>query len=321
MIWANGQLNVLPNSFKGIFFKQKPFSKSLASYAFHEARKPRLEIADHEDISVYDFVEKRFGEELAKYLVDPMCRGITAGDARKLSMKAVFGEIYHKEKVAGSVVRGLMQKVPYTPNHHVRVKLGDLATQGVTQRWSMWNLLGGLQSFPNALTEYLTNLNGSPVQLYNESKVKCVKFNEDGTVPVTVTVSTPTEEITIEADRIFSALPAHDLAEVLSTTEPRISDQLKKISSANVAVVCLEYDGKKVVGPDAGFGFLVPSSEKETKVLGITFDSCSFPVHDANRNITRLTVIGLSVAFNDSLMKIFLFAVHVGWCLVRRKLW
>jgi oxygen-dependent protoporphyrinogen oxidase len=57
----------------------------------------------------------------------------------------------------------------------------------------------------------------------------------------------------------------------------------------HVAVVCLEYDGKNVVQPDAGFGFLVPSFDKDTKLLGITFDSCSFPIHDAGKDITRIT--------------------------------
>lgn len=38
-----------------------------------------------EDDSIYDFVCRRFGKELADFAIDPLVRGICAGDARQIS--------------------------------------------------------------------------------------------------------------------------------------------------------------------------------------------------------------------------------------------
>ena len=39
-----------------------------------------------EDVSLFDFVERRLGEDVANYAVDPLVRGICAGDARSVSV-------------------------------------------------------------------------------------------------------------------------------------------------------------------------------------------------------------------------------------------
>ena len=43
-----------------------------------------------------------------------------------------------------------------------------------------------------------------------------------------------------------------------------------------------------ILPKDAGFGFLVPSCESES-IMGVIYDSCSFPEHDANGS--RFTIM------------------------------
>jgi len=49
------------------------FSK-INKVAFLKGLVTHMEIDD--DISMYDLIQKRFGDDAAKYLIDPMCRGI-----------------------------------------------------------------------------------------------------------------------------------------------------------------------------------------------------------------------------------------------------
>ena len=42
-----------------------------------------------QDESLFDFVSRRLGQDVAKYAIDPFVRGICAGDAREISAKGV----------------------------------------------------------------------------------------------------------------------------------------------------------------------------------------------------------------------------------------
>ena len=44
--------------------------------------------------------------QVAHWLVDPMCRGIFAGNSKQLSMKSCFPLIYKYERQYGSIIRG-----------------------------------------------------------------------------------------------------------------------------------------------------------------------------------------------------------------------
>ena len=95
-----------------------------------------------------------------------------------------------------------------------------------------------------------------------------------------------------DADHVISALPAHALVSALRQPQEggRASDQsrglkklaglLERINWVDVAVVHVEYDGEPQENLEMlGFGHLVPAVEK-SNILGIIYDSCSFPEHD-----------------------------------------
>ena len=42
-----------------------------------------------QDESLFDFVSRRLGKDVAKYAIDPFVRGICAGDARTISAKGL----------------------------------------------------------------------------------------------------------------------------------------------------------------------------------------------------------------------------------------
>ena len=46
--------------------------------------------------------------QLAEYAADPLCRGIYAGDCRKLSVKSCFPDVFELEQKYGSLIRGAL---------------------------------------------------------------------------------------------------------------------------------------------------------------------------------------------------------------------
>jgi oxygen-dependent protoporphyrinogen oxidase len=64
---------------------------------------PRRESDDDESIG--DFVRRRFGQEAADYLAEPLLAGIHAGDVDRLSTRALFPRLLQAEREHGSVIR------------------------------------------------------------------------------------------------------------------------------------------------------------------------------------------------------------------------
>lgn len=84
MIYVNGELHTLPSSLGEVFIQKTPFSKPLAAALLHDLKAEKKVLSDE---SIYSFVERRFGSELADYVISPMICGICAGDAKEISVK------------------------------------------------------------------------------------------------------------------------------------------------------------------------------------------------------------------------------------------
>ncbi|MCH9627395.1 MAG: Protoporphyrinogen oxidase [Chlamydiales bacterium] len=83
----------------------------------------------------------------------------------------------------------------------------------------------------------------------------------------------------IEADQIIAAIPAYALAEMAGIQDP--------FTYASLTTVSLGWNGSFL--PQKGFGFLVPSLEKEN-FLGMTWDSAIFPEQNQGEQ-TRVCVM------------------------------
>lgn len=284
-IYVNGKLCKLPAG--GLFDlvrRLPPFSRSFLKMAFSEMRTP-ITLNPEEDVSVYHLVQNRFGDEAAKYLADPFCRGITAGDSHKLSFPALFPAMYRGYLTGGSLIKGMLGKQQVDEHEFHKLEAGALAEATITNRWTTWNLKDGLQSLPDAMERAIVK--SGHVSIHKNTSVQKIEFNSsDGSAKIFV--NKDNAKHSIEVDHVFSTLPSNVLSEIIPHHE-LLTNELKKIPFVDVAVVVLEYEGKSTVGQELGFGFLVPSSEN-SEILGITFDSNCFPVHDAHQNVTRITV-------------------------------
>ncbi|XP_043216225.1 protoporphyrinogen oxidase-like [Amphibalanus amphitrite] len=269
MIMTGGQLHRLPTSLWSTLRPLKPFHRPLALAALRDLWAPAER--GLQDDSLYAFVSRRFGADIAQFAVDPLVRGICAGDARQISVRFLMDSLFEHEQRHGSVLWGMWKErgrtAPPDPGD------SELARRAQKERWSVWSLEGGLRTLPETLAERLA-ADGVSVRL--DCPATELRLRPDG-----ATVHTAAGEL--HASHIISALPAHGLAPLV--TDRAVAEPLEQIESVTVAVITLQYAGQLLRQP--GFGYLIPSCEPAGGVLGVIFDTCSFPQGDR----TILTVM------------------------------
>ncbi|KAI4811941.1 hypothetical protein KUCAC02_014803 [Chaenocephalus aceratus] len=210
-----------------------------------------------DDESIHSFVSRRLGKELADIAVDSLCRGVFAGDCRKLSVRSCFPVLFNAEQRRGSLTLGMLLGSGPTP----ALPPGPLAQRSQTESWAQWSLRSGMQSFPESLSAFLQQ--SGRVQLHRDAGVQHI-------TPAASGWKIELEDGVISADHIISAMPAKALASILPPSCQSLSQLLQDISMVTVAVVNLEYEGS--ILPVTGFGHLIPSSEN-LGVLGVVYDS------------------------------------------------
>lgn len=165
------------------------------------------------DESVHSFFSRQFSPLIADRFIDPLMKGIYAGDSKQLSIKACFPSL----------------------THHRSLILGNLFKK---KKRGIVTLKGGMEQLIRKLGQ--------------NQNIQFVKA---------------TAQTLKEYDAVISTLPAYALAELFP--ESRFQTLLNSIPFSTVGVVHLGYH--KQVNPYQGFGYLIPSSEKE-KVLGVIFE-------------------------------------------------
>lgn len=272
LIYVNKALYTLPSSnIRSVFVTQPPFTKPLISALFHDLKAPKKILKDE---SIYDFVERRLGNEIAEYAVCPLVCGTCAGDAKEISVKFLMKSLFEAEQAHGSIVKGmLMNMIERKSSSPFRTKC-ELFKRAVKEKWSLWSLDGGLELLPETLTSSIKN---QQADVLLSSPCEEIVF-QTGKAAVKVRGNV------FECNRVISSLPAKQLAPLIAKQHPELGEELSSITTVTVAVVNLQFQGR-LLQQDA-FGLLVPPSEN-VPILGIVFDTCCFPKGDN----TVLTVL------------------------------
>jgi oxygen-dependent protoporphyrinogen oxidase len=271
LLYVNNALHALPSNIHSLFFTQPPFTRPLVSALFQDLKAPRKLVKDE---SIYDFVERRLGKEIAEYVVSPLVSGVCAGDAKEISVKFLMKTLFEAEQAHGSIAKGTLMNMlqgKLSNTFHTKCELFERAKN---EKWSIWSLDGGLELLPETLGR---SIKQQQAEVLLNSPCEEIIF-QSGKAAVRV------REKVFECDHIISSLPAKQLAPLVAKQHPELSEELFSIPAVTVAIVNLHFKGR-LLKNDA-FGFLVPSSEN-LPVLGIVFDTCCFPRGDN----TVLTVI------------------------------
>lgn len=213
-----------------------------------------------EDESIYDFACRRLSQDVAELLFDPMSLGVYAGDMRELSIEACFPFFKNLERQHGSLVKGLF--------------LSALKKKKTQKTSTLFTFRQGVESLMGKMASHIKG------NVHTGQEIKGLGFHENH-------IEIMTQDRVWEADHLFIALPPKAACELLAPHVPSIASLLE-IKMAPVSVVNLGY--KERVLPLKGFGYLVPTKEKQ-EILGVIFDSEIFPQQNRQPRETRLSVL------------------------------
>uniref|UniRef100_A0A8C5ATJ1 Protoporphyrinogen oxidase n=1 Tax=Gadus morhua TaxID=8049 RepID=A0A8C5ATJ1_GADMO len=104
-LYVNEKLHKMPSGLWGALQTVSPFSRPI----IHSIAKEILvKKGKEDDESIHSFVSRRLGKELADIAIDSLCRGVFAGDCRRLSVRSCFPPLYRAEQSRGSIVLGML---------------------------------------------------------------------------------------------------------------------------------------------------------------------------------------------------------------------
>ena len=203
---------------------------------------------DPAEESIGAFVQRRFGHEAAAYLADPLLAGIHAGDADRLSARALFPRLVGAEAQSGSVLRAFRQ----------------LRTAPAAD--------GAFVSLPGGTGELVERL----VAALPADTVACgvavqSLSREGGVFVLRTSLGEP-----VRAHAVILAVPAYVAGQLLAGLAPDTAALCGQVRYSSTATVALGYRRDQIRHPLNGSGFLVPKAEGSPLLAG-TWVSSKWP--------------------------------------------
>lgn len=253
-VYRGGRLHELPGS-PGAFLTSRLLSWSGKLRIACEPCAPRRPGGDE---TIHAFAARRIGREAADVLIDAMVSGIFAGNARALSLRACFPNMWQMETEHGSLVRALVAR-----RRRRRASTGPMGAPG----GRLTSFAGGVGDLVQALTRAL-----GPVVRTATPAVGLAGIG----APTRAYRLTLAGGGTVEAEAVVLAGGAAESARLTEAVDPVLAAELNAIPSASLSVVCLGFDAATLGHPLDGFGFLVPRGEGP-RILGALWDSSIYP--------------------------------------------
>jgi protoporphyrinogen/coproporphyrinogen III oxidase len=226
---------------------------------FAERLLPRRK--EQGDESLAEFARRRLGRETFERIVQPLVGGIYTANPEKLSLQATLPRFLEMERRWGSLTRGARQ---------ARIAKGGARADGNGESGARYGLFvaprDGLSSLVQAIARKLP-----PHTIRLGCRVeRLVPRGEDGW-----TMALADGPGAIDCDAVIVAAPASAAAQILSSVEAGLAENLARIEYAGTAVVSLAMRRDQISHPLDGFGFVVPAIENR-RILAASFASIKF---------------------------------------------
>jgi oxygen-dependent protoporphyrinogen oxidase len=202
-----------------------------------------------EDESIASFVRRRFGTEAVNYLAEPLLAGIHAGDAERLSMRALFPRLLEAEQRSGSVLRS------------VRARSGTFTHPSSASAFV--SLAGGIRELVDALAASL------PVGRVRLSE-RVTELRRAGGFTIESTGGT------IRARAVVLSVPAYAAAGLLLGIDTPLAALCDAVPYASTATVAFGFRRSQIRHPLNGTGFVVPRVERNP-LLASTWVTSKWP--------------------------------------------
>jgi oxygen-dependent protoporphyrinogen oxidase len=218
------------------------------------------------DISVGEFLERRFGREMVDVILEPLLGGIYAGDAYRLSLRSTFPDWFKDRGRGASLLRSARAEQ-------------KAKGKKKSPRSPFRSLVSGMGELIDALAERI----GSGV-VRCQSPVKAV-LRDGRSFRVLLA------DGELAADHVVVALPARIASSVLAPCDGELATELSTIEYASTATVCFAYERAQIAQPLDASGFLVPKSEGR-RITAATFISSKWPGRAPSGHVLLRAFVG-----------------------------
>lgn len=250
-LFIDDKLQAVPSDLFSCLFS--PLMRAMPSAILRDLISKK---GEKKEESIFDFFSRRFGKKITKRFIDPLAKGIYAGDIHKLSMQSCFPTIFELEQQYRSVILGLMK----------RNKKG---------KQEIFSFRNGMKTLTDALQKQLN------AHIKTATKAESLQFHPNE-------IHIHTQHNVFKADYLFSTLPTWALAPLIKPHDQLLAENLRNIEYKSLTTIHLGFHTN--VLKNQGFGYLIPSTENEN-VLGMIWDSSIFPQQNERNNETRLTIM------------------------------
>ena len=223
-IYKNGKYRKLPS--KPIDFLLNSFFSISAKLRILKEQSIAPQSLANE--TLFSFIERRFGQEVANYVLNPFVSGIYAGDPKELFVEHTFPQLIEYEQKYGSIIKAMK------------------ANKDTLERRKSVNFENGLQTLPKKLAE-LVNI------IYNNI-VEKISFKNNK-----IFVNSDREDYFF--DKLVFCTPASATAEMLRTFDQSFANLLEQINYPPLCVVHTAFKKKDLKHSLNGFGVLHPKVE------------------------------------------------------------
>lgn len=215
-------------------------------------RPPRKSGADE---SIASFVRRRLGSEALERLAEPLMGGIYAGDCEKLSIQATFPQLPELEAKYGSLVRGILATRPKP-------------VPGAPPASAFYALKGGMIELIDTLAASVRERGG---EIMTDVAVKNVgRGTTPGARLRVVAEDRAGADLSLDADHVILAAPAHAAAKVVEELSPAAARELGAIPYISTATMLLTFDRADVPHAMDAVGIVLPRSAGR-RLVAVTF--------------------------------------------------
>jgi oxygen-dependent protoporphyrinogen oxidase len=248
-VYRDGQLRPVPRGPRDVLTTSLLSARSKYRLLAELWTPPR---GDGHEESVESFVLRRFGRGILESVAAPFVAGTFAGDASRLSARALFPRLVELEALHGGVIRGL-------------ARTRRNARGAVAQTRAMVSFREGLEALPLRLRERLDDCVELGVRA--ESIQKREAF--------LVALRNEREMRTVEARALVIATPPAAAAVALEPLARNAARALAEVEAAPLTSVSLAWPRSQIGHPMRGFGFLTAPGES-VRILGCFWPSSVF---------------------------------------------
>ncbi len=215
------------------------------------------------DETVHAFGVRRLGRDFAEIMLDPMVRGITGGDSRRVSLAAAFPRMVELERDHGSLFRALAAIGRQRKRERRAAgKRQDDGAPSPSPKGVLTGFRAGMATLPRAIAAQLRD----PVR--TAWPVAAVARQDDGWW---ITAADGRRDGPFAA--VIDASPAHAAAK--HQVDPEVRSLLAGIRYNPLVVAAVAFDRTQVRHALDGFGMLTPSGERRP-LLGVLWDSSTW---------------------------------------------